>query len=133
MDFDSYAALVPDDKLELVLDQENRGTDRHLSKIADELTDEWDLYLAPELGLTAREVADIRIKHRDEPACQRGIDFFECACIYVLQFLLKLGRNDVSTVCVDLIDNFGINQQFSIFLIPRNTIIRDKRYLLSLP
>ena len=26
------------------------GTDRHLSKIADELTDEWDLYLAPQLA-----------------------------------------------------------------------------------
>ena len=71
MSFERYAALVPKDKLGLVMDSGHGGVDRHLCAVADELPDEWDTQLAPVLGLRRRDVSDILKKHRDEPARQR--------------------------------------------------------------
>ena len=69
MSFEEYAARVPAGKLDLVLDD---GLDIHLGKIAD-ATDEWDSVLAPFMGLTEMELADIRKnpRLRDDRALQR--------------------------------------------------------------
>ena len=76
MSYEEYAARVPAGKLDLVLDEEHGGLDIHLGKIAD-ATDEWDIALAPFMGLTEMELKDIRSNHRDNKALQRYIIIIE--------------------------------------------------------
>ena len=68
MNYEEYAARVPAGKLDLLLDAD--GVELHLGKIAD-ATDDWDTVLAPHMGITDREVKDIRRNHRDDRAEQR--------------------------------------------------------------
>ena len=70
MSYEEYATRVPEGKLDLVLDAENKGVELHLHQIAEEL-DDWDVKLAPVLGLKAKEIEDIQSKYKDEPARQR--------------------------------------------------------------
>ena len=74
MSYEEYAVRVPKGKLDLILDAENKGVELHLHQIADEL-DDWDIKLAPVLGLKATEIRDVRSKYRDEPAQQRWVFF----------------------------------------------------------
>ena len=70
MSYEDYAARVPLGKLDLEVDQQFNGVEKHLGKIADAIID-WDLRLAPGLDTTRREINDIQLKFQDQPAHQR--------------------------------------------------------------
>lgn len=73
MSYDDYAAMVPPGKLELKLDEQFHGVEKHLGKIADKMVD-WDTKLAPYLDIKQREIDDIQVKFRDQPEHQRLVN-----------------------------------------------------------
>ena len=65
----SVEAGVPEGMLGWVLDSEE-----HLHQIADKLLD-WQVRVAPALGLTETQIKDIEEKFRDKPARQRWVGY----------------------------------------------------------
>ena len=72
-DLSSYVSSLPASArphLELQLDWGHEGVDKDLSEIADHML-HWDGKLSTFLKLTATNVHDIKIIHRDRPSLQR--------------------------------------------------------------
>ena len=66
VDYESLSKNAPQGKLKLVVDAENKGTDKHLGIIADT----WDLDdlrndLCPELGIPRWQVNDVIRENKD--------------------------------------------------------------------
>lgn len=82
MSYEDYAARVPPGKLDLELDEMYNGVEKHLGRIADAM-DDWEAKLAPALDTRQREIRDIQLKFKDQPALQRfASNFFKSIDIY---------------------------------------------------
>ena len=66
LDYDTLAKKFQPGKLNMILDEEHRGEDTHLVRIAETFEENWDTTMAPALGLTAEEINTIKRKYRNK-------------------------------------------------------------------